>query len=116
MSVIDDLKSVGKTLNDIGKVEEYKKILESWQIILEMQEENDKLKKSNSDLKEKLELKGNLVKDDFVYFLEKDGNKEGPFCSRCWEKNKVLITLQQNKVGHWNFLCPECGNKVTYRN
>lgn len=114
MSLLDDVKSVAKTLNDIGKVDEYRKLLESWQTIMEMQESMQKIQKENSDLKEKLKIKSKLVKDKFVYFLDED-KTQGPFCTRCWEKDQNLITLQKNKVGHWNFMCPECNNKVTYR-
>lgn len=115
MSILDDLKTVGKTLQEIGRLEQYDQILEARKQLLEMQEEINELRASNADLRDKLKKKGKLVKDSFVYFLIENDKKEGPFCTRCWEKDQNLITLQKNKVGHWNFMCPECNNKVTYR-
>ena len=114
MSIIEDLKSVGKTLNDIGKVDEYQKILESWQQIMMMKEKIIDLEKEIEELKQKLEAKGKTTKRDGAYYVTEGENETGPICSRCWEKDKDQITLQPNKIGPWNYLCPECKNKFSY--
>lgn len=115
MSVLDDLKTVGKTLQEIGKIEQYEQILDARTKMLEMQEKINELKQTNEGLQEKLRKKGNLTKDQFVYFLNTENGKEGPLCTRCWEKEQVLITLQDNSIGPWNYVCPECNNKVRYK-
>ncbi|TSC94289.1 MAG: hypothetical protein Athens101428_332 [Candidatus Berkelbacteria bacterium Athens1014_28] len=112
MSIFDDLKSIAKVLQEAGKIEQYKQILDAQRDLLEMQKKISDLEKENKQLKEKLQIKAKIIKDKFVYYLENDINKENPFCSRCWEKDKELITLQKNRVGPWDYLCPECENRV----
>lgn len=66
------------------------------------------LESENKNLKEKLQNKPDLSKEHNTYWMIKEnGTKDGPFCMRCWDKNKDLIRL--NNLGDVD-QCPECKN------
>jgi len=59
-------------------------------------------------LKKQIEKDGNMVYEEPYYFLVKDnGEKDGPYCQKCYDSNKKLIRLQSpGKNGCWQ--CNEC--------
>src|SRR5580765_2819123 len=107
MISLDALKTAATVLKEAGKIEQYKQILEVQEKLLEMQEENASLKSENKTLKELLKTKEGLVFDKNCYWHSNGDKKDGPFCSRCWEKNNDLIRMhpQGNKA---YYRCPEC--------
>jgi hypothetical protein len=109
MGIFDNLKSIGKVLQEAGKIEQYKQILESVQELLEMQKKIEELENENKNLKEKLEIKEKLEYDseNNVYWVIKDGKKEGPYCSLCWDDYKKLIHLH-NTSQERLWICPKC--------
>lgn len=110
MSIFDELKSIGKTLQEAGKIEQYKQILEAQKELLEMQKKIQKLEKENKELKEKLEVEENLEYDNknSVYWIKKEeAEKDGPFCSRCWDVDKKLVRLHPAGV-EGRLVCPQC--------
>jgi len=42
------------------------------------------------------------------YWKIEEGNKEGPFCQQCYDKNGELMRLQGNGRGYWE--CKTCKN------
>jgi hypothetical protein len=114
MGAFDDLKSIGKVLQEAGKIEQYNQILETQKELLEMQKRIGNLEKENKELKEKLEIKENIILENGVYWTRKDGGeKDGPFCTRCWDKNKELIRMKFLSLpAHKPFWeCTECKNQ-----
>ena len=75
---------------------------------MEMQKRIADLENENKDLKEKLRIKEDLIYENNSYWINKEGKKDGPFCSRCWDKNKDLIRIHRI-VGN-DRKCPECKN------
>ena len=55
----DDVLKIWKILKDAWKIEEYKTILELQEKLFLYQDENITLKKQNSELQEKIDLKSN---------------------------------------------------------
>lgn len=107
MAIFDELKSVGKILQEAGKIEQYQQILEAQQELLEMQKRIQNLEKENAELKEKLEIKENLIHENNAYWIDKEGKKDGPFCSRCWDADKKLVRLHPcGNPAYYN--CPNC--------
>jgi endogenous inhibitor of DNA gyrase (YacG/DUF329 family) len=110
MGVIEELKSIGKVLQEAGKIEQYRQILDAQQKLLEMQSRISELEIDNRSLRDKL-----AKKDDFVYDKTRSSywteNGDGPFCSRCWdvEKNTVRLKPYNNLAFH---SCPECNTTV----
>jgi len=93
MAIFDELKSVGKILQEAGKIEQYKQILEVQEKLLEMQKKITDLESENKDLKEKLTTKENLKYRNNAYWIDEKDKKEGPFCSRCWDDEKKLMRM-----------------------
>ncbi|MCW5199845.1 hypothetical protein VU05_03945 [Desulfobulbus sp. F1] len=59
-------------------------------------------------LKDQLEKQGHILWETQYYFFAKEnGEKDGPYCQRCYDSNKKLIRLQSpGKNGYWQ--CNEC--------
>jgi len=109
MSIFDVLKSTAKVLQEAGKIEQYQQILETMEKLLEMQNKIIELESENKDLKEKLSIKENLIYENNSYWINDEGKKNGPFCSRCWDKNQELIRI--HSMGNSALCrCPECKN------
>ena len=112
MGIFDDLKSAAKILQEAGKIEQYEKILEVEKELLEMQKKIKDLEEENGELKEKLKIKEKIFYENNAYWIknEKD-EKDGPFCSRCWDKERDLIRMHPlgNPAYHY---CPECKNRA----
>ena len=111
MAIFDELKSIGKILQEAGKIDQYKQILEILKKLLEMQKGIADLEDENKELKEKLKVKDNLIYENNAYWIIKKDKKGGPFCSRCWDKNKDLIRIHP-KLNPAYSMCPECKNDV----
>lgn len=113
MGIFDDLKSIGKILQEAGKIEQYQKILETQKELLEMQKKIQELEKENSELREKLKIKENIFFENNAYWLKKDEQKDGPFCTKCWDKDRYLIRMRFYAAQNWSrahYDCPECKN------
>ena len=101
MSVIPDFKEIKELLKKGATLEAQEMIMELREFVVELQEDNISLKNENNALKEELEIKGKMNFDGSVYWLEDNGegsgNKDGPFCPTCLDKDKQSIRLQNNK-------------------
>lgn len=83
--------------------------------ILGLKEEILNLREENISLKEQLSKRQNfnMVFEDNRYFnVKEDNSREGPYCSNCWDSDKMPIRLQ-----HFNphsegecYVCPRCEN------
>lgn len=115
MAIFDDLKTVAKVLQEAGKIEQYKQILEVQGRLLEMQEKIRLQDEEIRTLKEKLKIKENIVFEKDAYWIKrKDNSKEGPYCSACWdnEDKKQLVHLHSISGVTNAFRCPVCKNGV----
>lgn len=110
MAIFDELKSVASTLQEVGKIEQYRQILNAQKELLEMQKQIADITNENKELKEKLEIKESLTYKNNAYWIKKENEKDGPFCSCCWDNDKKTIRMQPcaNPV---YFDCPKCKNK-----
>lgn len=112
MGLYDAAKDVAKVLKEAGKIDEYQKILDLIDDLFEKRDQIEKLQKENGHLKKQLEIQDN-------YFFEKNSywhkeTKDGPFCSRCFDKHKELIRTIPTYVGSNLAVCPECKNAVNF--
>lgn len=110
MAIFDELKSVAGVLQEAGKIEQYRQILDAQQKLLEMQKRISDLEGENKELSEKLKTQESLVFEKNAYWLEKDGGKDGPYCSCCWDDDKKTIRMQPCGNPAY-FDCPKCKNK-----
>jgi hypothetical protein len=105
MGIFETLKSTAGVLREADKIEQYKQILDVMEKLLEMQNKIAELEKDNKSLKEKLEVKDNLIYSNNAYWFK--SNNDGPFCTRCYDKNKDLIRLINESP---YYKCPYCLN------
>lgn len=107
---LNELKAIGKILQEAGKIEQYQQILELQQQLLDMQGHITELSKENKQLKDTLEIQGNLIFESNAYWLVNGDLKQGPYCSCCWDDEKKTIRMQP--CGNPAFYsCPKCENK-----
>ena len=111
MAILDELKSIGKTLREVDKIPQYEQILDVMEKLIEMQKRISDLELDNKDLKDKLQTKDSLVHENNAYWINRDGKKEGPFCTCCWDDHQKTIRIQP--AGNPAFCtCPKCKNTV----
>lgn len=107
MAIFDELKSVGKVLQEAGKIEQYQQILDAQQKLLEMQKRIAELETDNKRLQEEFEIKDALIPEGNVYWIERDGKRDGPFCTCCWDAERKLMRLHKSQVSD-RVSCPKC--------
>jgi len=107
MAIFDELKSVGKVLQEAGKIEQYRQILDALQKLLEMQKKIEELETENKKLKEEFEVKETLIPEGNVYWVSNGENKNGPYCTRCWDVDHKLVRLHAGMVSG-RLYCPNC--------
>ena len=107
--VIDKLK---EAINLVSDYDVKQKLFEAQDTMLEIQEENRKLK-------ERLALSEQIIYHEQPYITIKD--RKGYYCSNCYGKNTVLIQLQDLNLKEtakrgclYEWRCSECNNKNQY--
>ncbi|PIR55121.1 hypothetical protein COU74_02990 [Candidatus Peregrinibacteria bacterium CG10_big_fil_rev_8_21_14_0_10_36_19] len=112
MGIYDAAKDAAKVLKEAGKIDEYQKILDLIDDLFEKRDRIEKLQKDNVHLKKQLETQENYFFENNSYW-HKD-NKDGPFCSRCFDKSKDLIRTIPTYINSNFSKCPECKNTVNF--
>ena len=101
MGVLDTAKEAVQLVQKIDNIELYKQILDLQSEIIKVVEENTHLKEQVKSLQETMKIKDSLSFEDNSYWIEKDGVKNGPFCTHCWDREGMLVRLHQDKTKHW---------------
>jgi len=107
MAIFDVLKTAAKVAQEAGKIELYGQILEVYEKLLDQQKKIDELEKKNKKLEDKLAIKGKLIADGNLYWLEDESGKDGPFCTCCWDSEQTLMRLHKATVSG-RMHCPKC--------
>lgn len=113
MSIIDDVRSVTKVIQQIDNVELYRKILDLQAEIMNLVDENRGLKEEIVSLQDAIKTKESLQFQHNSYWTKNpDGSRrDGPFCSKCWDKDKQ--TVRMLTMGNSQFhQCPSCKTPV----
>jgi len=108
MAIFDELKSIGKTFQEAGKIEQYQQILNLQQQLLDIQKKINDLEVENKELKDKLQLQDDLIYENNTYWIKKEDKKDGPFCSRCWDVKKNIVRMKKSTANPAFHSCPEC--------
>jgi hypothetical protein len=103
-SQIADLLKKGATL------EAQEQIMKLREAAIELQEENLKLREEIKRLREEKELATNLQFEGHVYWLLKDGERNGPFCAACYDEHHRLSRLHDGRryVSQTRWVCIVC--------
>ena len=78
----------------------------------DLREQISVLEAENEKLKMQKEISRTLSYELGVYFTEIKGEREGPFCTRCWDADNKLVRLAVQKTGIAQ--CPECKSFSEY--
>ena len=70
-----------------------------------MYEENEALKSQLDEVAQILDMAENMEFDGQKYWLEQDRRREGPFCQLCYDRDGLLIRLEEQDK-HWR--CRNC--------
>lgn len=110
MGAIDLIMSWAKLVQEAGKIDEYKEILNLLDQNKKQQEVIHELKDENKKLKEDLEIKWKIEHKYNFYYLD----NEWPYCSKCWDVDKKLVRAIPTYKWSNNAECPNCKNIHNY--
>lgn len=106
---------IGKLIDLIKDPDLKIKINDLYTENLQLKEENFSLRKKIEGANKAKELKGKLLHEDNHYFIIEGENKDGPFCTKCFDADDKTIRLHkgnnQNGVQYYN--CPNCNTRTS---
>ena len=106
MGVIETMKDLGVLIQKLDNMELVKRLVELQEQVYAVVTENRDLKEQNRSLQEKLSIRQSVDFRKNSYFKGDDG----PFCSRCYDAEGVLVRLHQQQG--WKPKCPKCDTVV----
>ena len=65
------------------------------------------------ELQEAFRIKSQLQYEQPYYWLVENGQRTGPYCQNCYDKDQKLIRLQGYDNGYWD--CKACGHNFADR-
>ena len=86
MGLVENIKETAKLIQKIDNLDLYKRILDLQSEVMELVDENRRLK-------EELRVNTELTFDKNAYWIGTGKPREGPFCSCCWDGSGKLIRL-----------------------
>ncbi|NLI91418.1 MAG: hypothetical protein GX434_04200 [Peptococcaceae bacterium] len=108
MSILDDTKNVAHLVQEAGDKDLYGKMVDLEMEVFELVQEIEKIKKENAELHDQLKIKEKLKFEFNSYWIEKNGRFEGPFCSKCYDVNHILVRMHLIDRATESFKCPNC--------
>lgn len=114
MSLIENIKSIAKTVSDAGNHELYQKLDEVSKEIYELSLENMQLKEELMILKQKQDENAVKVFKDGAYYFGDDG----PYCTNCYDDlgKKIRVHEEDDNMGTIYNACPKCKFNSIKRN
>ena len=114
MAIYDIAKDVASLIKDIPnaeiKIELQQKIIDIQSQALELQAENEKLKKRIDELEDNKEMETKIEWHPDGYFTLKDDNKGVKYCGTCWGEKKNCNPLSP---GHRMLHCSSCKKTIS---
>ncbi len=98
--------------NELKNVELKESILDLREQLLLLREENTSLKQQLSE-KQQYDM---VFEKNSYWNIKEDGTKEGPYCSACWDKNKLAIRLTNSPANRDFYTCGNCKNEYCVDN
>lgn len=120
MDFIESIKMVGKTLQEINRLDLYSQMLEVQRQGLDLVQQNHDLlnrlrdaKTENENLRNQKNIASDLVMNRDSYWRRLTPDKfDGPFCSGCWDSKFMLIRLHVTNA--YVNTCPVCKVQSKY--
>ena len=115
MSIIDNIKGVAEVVQKAGNFELYQKMLDVYKDALSLSDENKTLKLKIEELESKFKIKEEVYCERNALWIKKldKGGSDGPFCTRCWDVERILVRLVPRSIynDYYNCVQINCGNK-----
>lgn len=96
---------MGEIAKKLASSEEQKKLYDLRDELYKIIEEKFELQEENQDLKKRLNLKENLYFKNNMYWLKKENDIVGPYCSKCYDKDNKLVHFHTDDN---YYRCPVC--------
>lgn len=93
MGVVENAKEIARLIREIDNIDLYRRILDLQGELLEVVDQNRQLRERVADLEAAASLADELVYEIECYWRVRDGERDGPFCSHCWDDESKLIRL-----------------------
>lgn len=114
MGVLETAKDLASTIQKIDNIELYRQIQHLQQEIQDLVGENAKLRKQAREAEALLTIEQQLDFTNNAYWRAIEcGEKEGPFCSSCWDGRKKLIRMHISADPDYA-TCPSCDTEVNF--
>ncbi len=110
MLPLPSYSQIAELLKKGATLEAQEQIMKLREAAMELQEENLALREENKKLREEKDIATNLQFENHVYWLQKDGQRDGPFCSLCYDEHHRLARLHdgQRYIGKTRWICLIC--------
>jgi hypothetical protein len=107
MSILENAKEVAKAVEEIHNLELYQRVLSLHSDIVELVEENNRLRDKVKELTDAISLRKAMAFRGPFYYREGD---ETPHCPACYEANgkavHVVFEFESPDSTRWD--CPSC--------
>ena len=107
MGILDNAKQVAKAVEEIHNLELYQRVLSLHSDIIELVEQNNRLRDENKELKETVALTKAMIFRPPFFYQEGDPT---PYCPACWEGNHkaahLMYSHEEETCIRWD--CPTC--------
>lgn len=110
MLPLPSYSQIAELLKKGATLEAQEQIMKLREAAIELQEENLALREENKKLREEKEIAANLQFENHVYWLQRDGHRDGPFCSCCYDEHHRLARLHDGRryVASTRWICLIC--------
>lgn len=107
------LKSAAEIVRKADNLELYAMLLDLYAIALELQEENQSLKKRAEDRSRIETLRERVIRHTQPIITLKDDDDSICYCAHCWDSQQRLIQINKD-TRSGEAICPACKNKCVY--
>lgn len=104
VGLIDDIKTVAKTAQDMGNIDTYTKLLDVQRDALDLMEENQQLRARVHALEEQIAHRDELEFRNGRYYY-KSALDLGPVCPKCYKDSGIVCKLSNSTLGPF---CAHC--------
>lgn len=112
MSWWEGIKAAFKVLPRLGDTDPYVRITQLEDQVDQEREGRRKAESEVEQLRGELETEASLVPDGTVYWTEDDGERDGPFCTTCYDVQGNLVRMHD--LGNGCFMCRSCDTAVEH--
>ncbi len=126
MGILEKFAALGNIVKNIADLAQHEKgtelrnqviqlqsqLLELQSELLSFQQENADLRAKVSQAEKALQPDGKPVYDENVYWLERDGQRDGPYCPTCYDADRRFIRLNPGAT-KGTYSC--CFHKASFR-